>query len=597
MEETSKAPLSDRRDWLYAALIVFAGLWIYWPVMTGDWLWDDNLYITENDTIRNPHGFWKALISTDGQRDYDPLTSAVRWLQWHFWGDAPLCYHATNLALHLTGAFLLWRLLSRVGVPAAWLGALVFTVHPLMVESVAWIAELKNTLSLPLLLLAMICWVNYDKGERPRDYLGTLAFFFLSLLAKSSGLMLPVILLGYTWWKYRKITSRDFRLCLPFFALTLAAGLVTMLSHPSASPEDSHHAGGLASRLASSGWALVFMLGKCLFPVGLMPAYPGRVVDAPSALDLVPWLVLVAGGYLAWRRRATWGMPVLLGGGFFLINLLPILGFIVKHYATMIWSLDHLLYLPIIGLIGLFAFGASLLQERLSVNLRPLGLAVITLAVGGMAFESRWYATAFSDSESLWAYAIDRAPHFQLAEQQMGLALLHDNRPEEAKSHFDEVLRLNPNEGSAHYNLGLIWDALGQFGKAIPEYQRAMQLEPDCSEMEDNLGAAQGQFNMLPEAIFHFQKAIELDPKNSTAYRNLGSALAQSGRYQEAVDAYSRALELTPDSTILYDNIGTALLKLGRVDEAKDHFQKALAIDPTDKIATESMAGLTGKNP
>jgi hypothetical protein len=186
---------------IHAAIIVAAGLWIYWPALNGDWLWDDTMYVSQNPLLNDPAHLWKTWFQPGRFIEYYPIEQTVQWVQWQLWGNYTLGYHLTNLGLHLLSAFLVWRLLGKLGLQFAWLGGLIFAIHPMMVESVAWISELKNTLSLPPFLLAMCAWIDYEERGRRNDYLRALAFFLVSMLCKIGVAPFPVIILLYAWWK------------------------------------------------------------------------------------------------------------------------------------------------------------------------------------------------------------------------------------------------------------------------------------------------------------------------------------------------------------------------------------------------------------
>ena len=578
-------------DWLQGTVLVAVGTWIYFSVFNGDWLWDDDKVLTRNPLIHDPHGFWNVWIRPDGLGNYDPLTSAVRWLQWQAWGDNPLGYHLLSLGLHLGSAFLIWRLFSRLDITQAWLGAMLFAVHPLMVESVAWVAELKNTLSLPPLLLVFLAYLTYlEKGRRPVDYLWALGWFIVSMLAKTAGMMLPVVLLGYLYYRQRLIGWREVRSCAPFFLVALLAGLVTVWPQHETGPADVVVAtGGWNARVAAMGWTILFLTGKVFWPVGLVPVYPTLALEMTTLAAAVPWLLIAGAFLLFWRKRQTWGMACLAGFGFFIVNLVPVLGYIAMKYETMVWSLDHLVYLPIIGLIGLVTTGVGALRLRWGESGRPWIMGGATMVLTLLAFLAHGYAIAFSDEETLWRYTVGRYPGIVLAQENLGKALLQSNRPEEAVAPFATGVKLDPQHADTHFNLGRALVESGRLEEGIAEYRAALEIRPQDAEVENNLGVALVQAGKLEEAIQTFTTVTQYKPDYELAYANLGGALAQIGRNQEAVQVLTRALELKPGAIEVRNNLGIVLEKLGRIPEAREQFQEVLREEPGNRVAQEHL--------
>ena len=293
--------------WWQAALILLVGWWAFAPAFHGGWLWDDPLEITDNPELRDLDGLrnaWFAPMTSD----YFPLKTTVQWVLWRCWHDQPAGYHLTSAGLHLLSALLLWHLFKKLGIRLAWFGGLLFALHPVTVESVAWIAELKNTLSLPLLLLAMCAWIDYDNQGRRSDHLRAVLFFLAAMLCKSAVVMFPAVLLLYAWWKRGRITWKDFKASAAFFAISLILGLVTVWFQ-------SHRAinwvvipiGGFLSRLACAGLALSFYSAKAVLPARLIPIYPQWVVNPPAPVQFLPWLGLGAVGWVLWKNRTGWG--------------------------------------------------------------------------------------------------------------------------------------------------------------------------------------------------------------------------------------------------------------------------------------------------
>src|SRR5580658_3787575 len=240
---------------LQALVIIVAAAIIFWPVLHGDWLWDDNVDITENPITQSAGGLWSIWFEPGTQPDYYPVKASVQWAQWHLWENDTFGYHVTNLVLHMVSALLVWRLFQQLRLKLAWLGGLIFAIHPALVESVAWIAELKNTLSMPFFLLSAILYLEYDQHGRRRDYFLSLGLFLAAMLTKPSMVMLPAVLLLYAWWKRGEISQGDLKACAPFFAVSLLLGVMTLLMAKYQTP-DLIPLGGFLSRMALTGLTL-----------------------------------------------------------------------------------------------------------------------------------------------------------------------------------------------------------------------------------------------------------------------------------------------------------------------------------------------------
>jgi Flp pilus assembly protein TadD len=519
-------------------------------VLRGGWLWDDNNEVTENRILRDPDGLARLWFSPTGP-DYFPLKSTWQWLEWQLWGPRPAGYHAASLGLHLLSALLVWQLFRRLGLRWAWLGGLLFAVHPLAVESVAWAAELKNTLSLPLLLLAMLGYLKYDdsgyaSGARRRAYLGSLLCFLLAMLAKSSVVMLPAVLLLYAWWKRGRLAGRDLSAAAPFFAVSLALGLVTLrFQQHVAIGGWTIDAGSPLLRLVRAGAAIGFYLQKAFAPAGLSPLYPQWSFPPLSPIVILHGLELIALLSLGWIYRASWGRHLLFGIGFFAINLLPVIGLVPISYMHYSWVADHFAYISIIGAAGLLAAGAGALARTAPGWSKPvIGAAAILAAL--FALQSRLYAGTFHDSETLWT----------------------------------RVLADDPASWAAHYNLGFALAQAGRRPEGIAHYEAALRLKPDLAEAQNSLGIALAQQGHLPEAIEHLREALRLNPDYAQAHVNLGTAWSLLGRVPEEIMEYRTALRLNPDDAPAQIHLGVTLLQAKRPAEAIPCFEAALRLDP-----------------
>ncbi len=528
-------------------LIVAGGLWVYGPALHGGWVWDDVEEVTQNPVLRQPGALGRIWSAAEGP-DYFPLKGTVQWLEWRAWGDDPAGYHAVSLALHLLSALLFWGILRRLGLRHGWIGGLLLAVHPLAVESVAWVAELKNTLSLALLLAAMTAYLEYEakseteESARPGPfYWASLLLFLCAMLSKTSVVMFPGVLLLHAWWRRGRIGGRDLRTSAPFFAVSLGLGLVTIwFQHHRAIIAGHEFAGDPLTRLAASGLALAFYLEKSLLPFGLLPVYPHWVLQPPSAFDFIPWLAFAALLGVLWNRRTSWGRPALFGLGFFALNLLPVSGLVGMAYLRISRVADHLAYLPLLGILGL----AAAALERLAAAAR---WAVLAVVIAVLAWQGREHTAIFHDEITLWTYTLERNPAAWVAHNDLGQALYQAGHIPEATAHLREALRLNPDLAEAHYNLGTVYMATHRVTEAIGEYEISLRLKPASAGVENNLGTALAQSGRLPESVGHFERAVRLDPGYADAHHNLGNAYLMTGRPAQAVPEYEAALRLRPD--------------------------------------------------
>jgi tetratricopeptide (TPR) repeat protein len=547
--------------------IIAAAMAIFWPVLRGDWLWDDYIDISQNQVTRSATGLWSIWFEPGSQPDYYPVKATVQWVQWHLWGDDTLGYHLTNLVLHIISALLAWRLFSKLGLRLAWLAGLIFVLHPAQVESVAWIAELKNTLSFPLFALAICFYLDYDERGLRRDYLFSLGLFLAAMLTKPTMVMFPVVILLHAWWKRGRVGLSDLKISAPFFLLSLVLGGVTLWMN-NIYPELHHVAGGpmplggFFSRLALAGLSLTFYLAKAVLPVGLLPIYPQWPVSPPAPVQFFPWLAFVVAFAACWIRRKGWGRHVLFGLGFFLVMLFPFVGFIGANYMRFTWVMDHFLYIPILGVIGLEVAGLEQLGQRLEPAVRYAGGVALAVVLAVMAWGSGDYAAQFVNEETLWTYTLSGNPSAWPAHVNLGNMLAVRGRYDDAIGHFKETLRLHPGYAEAESNWGTILFELGHPDEAVEHYQRAIRLDPDFDQTYYDWAVVLVQLGHPDQAILKFEKAIELKPESAAAHNNFGVALSQLGRKSEAAEQFKEALRLDPS------NQGAAT-NLRKLEEAK----------------------------
>ena len=389
------------------------------------------------------------------------------------------------------------------------------------VESVAWIVELKNVMSLAFLLGALLAYVEFDRRwgglppiRPPRDisakvdslevgveraywgqsappYLLSLVLFLAAMLCKTSVVMFPVVLLLYCWWKRGRISRGDLKASAPFFAISLGLGIVTLwLQQHRAIGAAVIPLGGIASRLAASGLAAAYYLWKCLLPLDLVPIPPRWNVIPPSLLQFLPWIIFAALAAWLWSKRAGAARHALLALGFFLLSVAPILGFVTVSFMRITGVMDHLAYVALAGIAGLAAAGVGAALRRVAPVRRGWAIGAVAGICALLAAASHGYARVFSSNEALWAYTLEHNPGAWAAEYNLGLALIEADRVPEAIAHFARALRLHPDYPEAENNLADALCETGRLAEALPHFEAALRLGPDDPVVRYNFGLA-----------------------------------------------------------------------------------------------------------
>ncbi|MDO8545102.1 MAG: tetratricopeptide repeat protein [Opitutaceae bacterium] len=573
---------ASARGWLWAGVvgIVVVGAYAFAPAIGGTWVWDDQAEIIGNALIKDPAGLgkiWRGETTTD----YFPLKTALQWLQWRAWADNPRPYHITNVALHLLSALLAWRLFRKVGCPqpGAWLGGMLFAVHPLTVESVAWIAEFKNAVSLPPLLLAATAFVDFTASGRRRDYILALVSFVAAGLCKTSVVMLPPVLLLFIWWRRNTVGVRDLKTVAPFFAISAVLGGVTIwFQHARAIGSWEIVTGGTLERMGRAGAAMGFYLWKTILPVGLLPVYPREIPAASAAGQILVWALLAGVTWWCWRHRGSWGRHALLGFGWFALHLVPVLGLVTMAFLHFAWVADHFAYIPLIGVVGLAGAGCGRAWERWG-GTRVVLAAAAALVLGLAVFATRQHAARFQSEETLWRYTLEKNPAAWVGHNNLAVTLGRRKDFAAALAHANQARQLSPDYGDAHVNAANYFAQLGRLDEALAAATRAEKLGAASAELHCNLGAALLGAGKVADALRHYEQALRLDPGYAKAHKDVGVALHLAGRTAEAVAHYERGLAAAPDAEG-HANCGVALVALDRLPEALRHFQASLALAP-----------------
>jgi tetratricopeptide (TPR) repeat protein len=565
---------------LWAGLLVFiVTLLVYYPAVRGGFIWDDDAHVTRPD-LRSLHGLWRIWFDIHATQQYYPLLHSAFWVEHRLWGDAVVYYHLTNILLHAASACLLVLVLRRLSVPGAWLAAFVFALHPVCVESVAWITEQKNTLSTAFYLLSMLVYLRFDEKRKPGAYAAALFFFVLALLSKSVTATLPAALLVIFWWRRGRLSwRRDVLPLLPWLVIGAVAGLFTSWVERKLGAEGADFTLSFAQRFLVAGRVVWFYGTKLVWPFHLFFIYPRWDVNAAALWQYgfpLAAIALVAALWW-WRGRAR---APLAGVLFFAGTLFPVLGFLNVYPFIFSFVADHFQYLASLGIIVPLSAALTVALGRLPPPLKTAGWILPGLLVVGLGGLSWQQCHLYRNAETLYRTTIDRNPACWMAHDNLGVILFGRKQVAEAMANFQEAIRLKPNNANAHLDYGAALAAVGKNPEAMQEYELALQFRPNMVEAHRNMGLLLVQLNRAPEAVDQYRQALQVSPFMAELHEDLGIALLQSGRPADAIDEFEATLQLDPNYAEADLNLGIAQDNMGKVSEAIDSYEQALRLKP-----------------
>jgi len=581
-----------RCHWVFGCFLIVVTFIAYLPALHGEFVWDDASWTTNlYGLFQNASGLHLMWFQPTVLQQYYPLTGTTFWLDYQLWKFWTLPYHVENVLLHAVAALLFWRLLVRLRVPGAWLAAALFALHPVMVESAAWITERKNVLSLVLYLAAFLAYLRYansvasDEDSAPPATRHPSLFYFIglvlflgALLAKTTTFALPATILLVVWWKRGCIRWRaDVLPVLPFFAMAIGLCAVTAWlekNHVGAQGTDF----GLTfpQRFLVAGRVFWFYIGKLFWPGGLCFVYP-RWEPHPGLWWQWLYPVTAAGTLLAvWLARGRIGRGPAAALFYYVGTLFPVLGFMNAYFMRYSFVCDHWVYLSSLGIFALVA--GLLLQAAEKTHLPGLvcGFAVVVLP---MAAILTWrQAASYRNMETLWQTTLEQNPDCWLAQNNLGAMYFAEGMPVDAERFYRQALKLNPGYAEAYSNLGTALAAQGKFAEATGDFDRALQLKPDYAEGHYNLGLALASQGKWAEALQQYEQAVALKPDYVDAINNSGTALIMLRKPADAIAKFNRVLEIQPDFAGAHFNLGLTLAGLGKPADAMVQFEQALAL-------------------
>ena len=577
------------KSWICAFVLVLVTLLAYQPVWRAGFIWDDDSYVTNNTPLRTVDGLWGIWDKPGTTFQYYPLVFTSFWVEYHFWKLQPLGYHLVNVLLHALNAVLLWYVLRRLEIPGAWWAAAIFALHPVGVESVAWITERKNVLSGLFYFLAVLAYLRFRpltdrEAARACDwryYPLVLVLFLCALLSKTVTCSLPAVLLLLVWWKTGRVERRDVLALAPLFVLGVASGfMTTWMEKHSVGASGAEWALSFGQRCLVAGRALWFYTGKLFWPHNLTFIYPRWEIDASVAWQyLFPVAALVVLIALWWLRSRI-GRGPLVAVLCFAGTLVPALGFFDVFPFRYSFVADHFQYLACIGLISLAVSTGTAICKRAGPWGRNLGTVAAATALLVLGVSTGRQARIYQDLTTLWRDTLTKNPQCWMAHYNLGVTLTQARRVREAIGHYEQALRIKPDYVEAHNNLGIALQQLGRVQEAIEQYARALQLEPEDAVAQYNLGVALSQVGRFEEAIGHYEQALRITPDDAEAHNKLGGCLSRLGKVQEAIRHCEQALRIKPDYAEAQYNLGMALVQAGRLPEAMEHLERALRLEP-----------------
>jgi Flp pilus assembly protein TadD len=617
-------------DWSLAALwgaLALATLVAYAPAWQGAPLWDDEAHITPA-ALQSVDGLRRIWFEIGASQQYYPIVHTAFWVMHRLWGDATLGYHIVNIVLHATSSLLIALILMRLAVPGALLAAALFALHPVHVESVAWITELKNTLSTVCYLGAGLLYLRFDETRDRRVWWQALGVFLLALGSKTVTATLPAALVVLAWWRHGRLSwARDVRPLGPFFLLAAGAGALTSwVEYTYIGARGSEFDLNAIERVLLAGRAVWFYLASLVWPAELVFIYPRWNVSAGVWWQYLFPTALAAAFAVLWRLRHLTRAP-LAGLTMYCLGLGPALGFVNVYPFRYSFVADHFQYHASIAMLALLAAGLTHAARRW-IPREPARIALAAALLLPLALLTWHYSRQYVDNRTLFESTVEKNPAAWMAHLMLaGLSLTGDSpKPDQAMPHLQAALAAGPRSAEVQNAIGLFFQYQGRLGEARQAFEAAARLAPGLAGPYNNLGVIAYTEGRYDEAARHYRRALELDPKDPEPRRNLALALAAlgqpgaaadelreavgvetlgpagleqtarqaliEGRVAEAVTAFEALRRLRPDDAGARVGLGGAYEAAGRLDEAGTEYREAIRLSPQSAEAHDSLGYL-----
>lgn len=601
--------LNKKYFYMICLFLVIATLAVYWQVLNNDFvIYDDDKYVTENTHVHKGVTFdsltW-AFTSSHAS-NWHPLTWISHMIDYQLYGLNARGHHLTSLLFHVANTLLLFLILVRM-TGTLWQSSFVaalFALHPLHVESVAWVAERKDVLSTFFMMLTVWAYILYVKKREIKGYLLVVLFFVLGLMSKPMLVTLPFILLLLDFWPLGRLCLlRDtknvatgqhtneradiFRLVLekaPFFALAVGSSIVTFIVQERGGAMEIAKTYSIQTRIINAFVAYTEYIVDMIWPVKLALLYPHpgnslqlwKGVVAGFALVLITILVI---------RKARRIPYLAVGWLWYIVTLIPVIGIVQVGSQAMA---DRYTYVTLIGLFIIIAWGANDLLSKW--RHRKIWLSTLAAIILPVLIVLTWKQVQYWENGiTLFKHTLRHTSNNYVIHNNLGIVLREQGRTEEAIKHYLQALRSNPDYALAHYNLSNAYAEQGKNKKVIEACKHAIRIKPDYADAHYNLGVAYGGSGKYEEAVEAFKQVIRIDSNYLQAHYNLGGVYAGLGKYRDAIEAFQQVIRIDPDYALVRNNLGIAYGALGRYKEAAEAFQQAIRIDPDDADAHLSL--------
>lgn len=574
-------------QWFFGAALVAVTFCAYEPAWNGKPIFDDVMYLTNTVELRSLSGLAHLWTEPQTTRQYHPLLDTVFWVEDKLWGDSMLGYHLVNILIHVVAALLLLKILRQLRIPGAWLACAIFALHPIQAESVAWLSELKNTLSGIFLFASVLMYLRFDQDRSARSYILVLLLFSLGLMVKAIVAILPAAVLIAIWWKREKLEwKRDVVPLIPFLVLGISAGIFTAwMEREFAGAKGEAFDFSPIQRFLIAGRAFWFYIGKLFWPTNLVLIYPRWNVDASLWWQYLFPIAALGFYVFAWAFRRQWRW-LLAGPLFFGVGVFPMLGFFNVSFFRLSFVADHFQYIPSIGIIIPVSAGLAVLLTRWHGWRRTAGFAFCFVLLAALTVLTWNQSHVYRDPETCYRTVIEKNPQSWEAHIEIGRALFDKGLLDQASTQFQKVLEINPDDPMskkrAYTSLGNVFLKQGRVDEAIGDFEKALESDPNYAAAHTSLGSAYHRKGRLKEAIVHYQKALALLPRTASVHNNLAWMLATCSdpslrNGPQALALAQRANHLSNGSDpVFLRSLAAAYAENGQFSEAVETAQRAL---------------------